>query len=75
MCSAYDSKENIEEAFKSGISEILPKPIKSSQLKYIIEKYIWYRKMIFDLFNLYLYLYLYSIITYYKIIIDPINYD
>jgi CheY-like chemotaxis protein len=40
MCSAYDSKENIEEAFKSGISEILPKPIKSSQLKYIIEKYI-----------------------------------
>jgi hypothetical protein len=31
--------------------------------------------MIFNLFNLYLYLYLYSIITYYKIIIDPINYD
>jgi len=28
MCSAYDSKENVEEAYNSGMSEILTKPVK-----------------------------------------------
>lgn len=30
MCSAYDSKENVEEAYNSGMSEILTKPVKQN---------------------------------------------
>lgn len=39
MCSAFDSKENIEIAYKSGMKDILPKPIETGRLKKILYKY------------------------------------
>ncbi|CAD8060934.1 unnamed protein product [Paramecium sonneborni] len=39
MCSAFDSKENIDFAFKSGMKDILPKPIETCRLKKILQKY------------------------------------
>ncbi|CAD8081016.1 unnamed protein product [Paramecium sonneborni] len=39
MCSAFDSKENIDIAYKSGMKDILPKPINTLQLKKILGKY------------------------------------
>ncbi|CAD8133383.1 unnamed protein product [Paramecium octaurelia] len=39
MCSAFDSKENIDIAYKSGMKDILPKPIENSRLKTILYKY------------------------------------
>ena len=36
MCSAYDSKENIDYAIKSGMKEILPKPVDTNLLKKIL---------------------------------------
>lgn len=39
MCSAFDSKENIDIAYKSGMNDILPKPIDTQQLKKILSKY------------------------------------
>ncbi|CAD8130936.1 unnamed protein product [Paramecium sonneborni] len=39
MCSAFDSKENLDFAFKSGMKDILPKPIETCRLKQILYKY------------------------------------
>ncbi|CAD8104017.1 unnamed protein product [Paramecium primaurelia] len=39
MCSAYDSKENIDYAMKCGMKEILPKPVDTNLLKKILQKY------------------------------------
>ncbi|CAK85139.1 unnamed protein product (macronuclear) [Paramecium tetraurelia] len=39
MCSAFDSKDNIDIAYKSGMKDILPKPIETSRLKKILYKY------------------------------------
>ncbi|CAD8087376.1 unnamed protein product [Paramecium sonneborni] len=39
MCSAFDSKDNIDIAYKSGMNDILPKPIDTLQLKKILSKY------------------------------------
>ncbi|CAD8151611.1 unnamed protein product [Paramecium octaurelia] len=39
MCSAFDSKENIDIAYKSGMNDVLPKPIDTQQLKKILSKY------------------------------------
>ncbi|CAD8139443.1 unnamed protein product [Paramecium pentaurelia] len=39
MCSAFDSKENIDIAYKSGMKDILPKPIQTNRLKKILYKY------------------------------------
>ncbi|CAD8052966.1 unnamed protein product [Paramecium sonneborni] len=39
MCSAFDSKENIDFAYKSGMKDILPKPIETCRLKKILYKY------------------------------------
>ncbi|CAK75313.1 unnamed protein product (macronuclear) [Paramecium tetraurelia] len=39
MCSAFDSKENIDTAYKCGMKDILPKPIENSRLKTILYKY------------------------------------
>lgn len=36
MCSAYDSKENIDYAMKCGMKEILPKPVDTNLLKKIL---------------------------------------
>lgn len=41
MCSAFDSKDNIDIAYKSGMKDILPKPIETSRLKKILNKYYY----------------------------------
>lgn len=39
MCSAFDSKENLEYAAKNGMREVLPKPVQISALKRLLNKY------------------------------------
>lgn len=39
MCSAFDSKENLEFAAKNGMREVLPKPVQISSLKRLLNKY------------------------------------
>lgn len=36
MCSAFDSKENIDYALKSGMIDVLPKPVDTNLLKKIL---------------------------------------
>ena len=40
MCSAYSGEENLEKANKSGMKEIIPKPISMKILSNLINKYI-----------------------------------
>lgn len=39
MCSAYDSKENLDCAYRSGMREVLPKPVEVGALKKLLNKY------------------------------------